>query len=84
MDEIYVKCSCYGEGIYVKYEQEDKLYYLSFFSLGYRAGKLSIIDRIRWVWQIFKNGKPFDDQVVLNKNEAKNLADFIRSKNIDI
>lgn len=81
MNDLYVKCSCHSEGFYINYEEEG-LYYVSFFSLGYRSGELSFWNKLRWVWHILSKGKPFDDQVVLNKEEAKKIADFIRTNNI--
>lgn len=84
MSEIYVKCSCHGEGLYINYEKEDKLYYFSFFSIGYRCGKLSFLNKLRWIWQILFRSKPFDDQLVFNKEEARSISDFIRTNSVEI
>lgn len=84
MDDIYIKCSCHGEGVYINYEKEDKLYYLSFFSLGYKTGKLSFWNRLRWISHILVNGRPYDDQVVLDQAEAKKISEFIRTNGITL
>lgn len=84
MEELYIKCSCHSEGLYLSYDREEKLYYLSMFILGYRSKKLSMIEKIRWCWYIIKNGKPYTDQLVLDKNATKEMADFIRSTQVEI
>lgn len=78
--EIYIKCACSGEGLYINYDKEDNLYYLAIFSLGFRdPSKLSFLEKIRWIWYLIKNGKPYNDQFILNKKEVDKLIRFFKS-----
>lgn len=84
MEELYIKCSCHSEGIYLSYDKEDKFYYLSMFILGYRSKGLSFKDKVRWCWHILTKGKPYTDQLVLSKDSAREISNFIKSTSIDI
>lgn len=71
--EEFIACSCKSEGIYlVKYKKEEEVY-LSFFSHGINPKKLNWKDMIRYIWHLLKTGKPFEDQIVLDKAAVAKL-----------
>lgn len=76
MIEKFFTCACYGEGVRVSYDAEDKTRYLSLWRDGYRES-VDWKHRLKHIWRILRDGQPWHDQVVLNEEEAKKLADFL-------
>ncbi len=79
--ELFLKCTCHGEALQIEYEvdkrwNEDGEYWVSLWERGF-DGILCWRERLRWVWNILKTGKPFSDHVILSKQDAIKLRDFI-------
>ena len=71
--EEFILCSCSSEGIYlVKHKGEEEIY-LSIFSRGINPKRFGLKDKLRYIWNIFKNGKPFEDEIVLDKKAIEKL-----------
>ena len=65
--EAFVPCSCGSEGLHVFKFKQDKELYISIWELGYgKDNRLSWKQRIRYIWQILKDGRPYGDQIVLD------------------
>ena len=75
----FIKCACEGEGMGVDYDAEDNLYYFSYWSCGFSNKPLSWKDRIRYSWRAITKGRAFNDEVILNKDGANKLEDFIHN-----
>lgn len=76
--EHFIACSCSTEGIYiVKHEDEDEVY-ISFFSHGLNPKRMTLWNKIRYIWRVLK-GKPFEDQLVLNKSDALRLSSLLNT-----
>jgi len=64
-----VFCDCGSEGIGIDYDEEDDTTSLAFWQLGQESYKLTWSDRVRWIIQIIKGGRPYTDMVILDKIE---------------
>ena len=76
----FIPCDCQNEGIMISYEYQNSkealpLLDLAFFSNGFH-GKypLTIKAKIQWCWHIITKGEVFNDMVILNKENAEDLA----------
>ena len=69
-----IECSCIGScgGIIVE-KYEGLLVFAPYRKLEFR------IKRLRYIWQIIKNGHPYNDYITLNKKEVIKLRDFINN-----
>tara|TARA_R110000851_G_C12862162_1_gene544061 strand:+ start:19 stop:381 length:363 start_codon:yes stop_codon:yes gene_type:complete len=76
MKTSFVRCSCYTEGLLAEYDEDDELYYISFLGQGPENFILSWRNRIRHIWKVFVSGRPYSDQVILSKEEARKLIIF--------
>lgn len=76
----FYECSCGGEGLVLSNEAEtEDLMDIAFFKYGYDGKQLTFKNRLRWCWCILKNGYPFNDQVLLDKEVALDLGrDLVR------
>lgn len=72
--EEFFMCDCHSEGLYLVADKEDKLVYASFFSIGINPKQLNFFGKIRYIWNILKSGKPFEDQLVFSFDKTKKLA----------
>jgi len=76
---IFIKCACQGEGMSIDYDSNDNHYYFSYWSYGLSSRKLSWLSRLRYCWEVLWKGKPFNDELILTKEEVNKLENFILS-----
>lgn len=73
----FLICDCQGHGLLVeRFEGEDEVS-ISLFERGLNGRILNWKERLRWCWQIFKNGSPWSDFVILNVENQKKLRKFL-------
>ena len=78
--EKFVKCDCHGEGILVtKYDDEEEMYF-SYWHEGINPIKLSWWMRLKLCYLALFKGNFYDDQVILNKEKAMELALWIQDE----
>lgn len=66
----FVPCSCGAEVLQVVYDEEDNLYYLCIYEI---KRPRTLWHRLRLIWKILRTGEPYEDQIVLDKEGAKEL-----------
>ena len=74
MIEKFILCDCKTEGILLSEDKEINLMYLSFFQYSYNPTKMSLYQKLRYCWQVLIKGEPFDDEIVLNKENSRELV----------
>lgn len=83
MKREYFKCSCQGEIIQCEICEDnegEELPYIdvAFFSYGLNYNeKLSLWQKFRWSWHLFRTGKPFSDAVELTTDEAIRMGEWL-------
>ena len=78
---IFIKCACEGEGMSVNYDPKDNYYYFSYWSYGLSNRKMSWRQKIRYCWEVLWHGKPFNDELMLTRDQAIRLENFLLSCN---
>ena len=77
----FIQCDCWGEGMLItKFDDEEELYF-SYWRQGIDPIKPSWWTRLKLCWMMLTKGNVYDDQVVLNKEKSKELADWINKNN---
>ncbi len=75
--EKFIKCDCHSEGMLItKFDDEEELYF-SYWREGINPIKLSWWIRLKLCWMVLTKGNVYDDQVILNKEKAIELASWI-------
>ena len=70
---VFIKCTCHSEGIMIEAD-EDSLY-LSIWERGYKDdNSFTWKQKLRYIWQILKHGKPYGDQIVLDRESCFTLS----------
>lgn len=71
-------CGCKSEVLVLEYDKEIGLMDLAIYehSVSFR-NKMSWYQKCRYIWQVIRYNRPFNDQIVLDKNQLKNLKTFL-------
>jgi hypothetical protein len=79
----FIQCDCYGEGLLItKFDGEEELYF-SYWRQGIDPIKLSWWMRLKLCWMALTKGNYYEDQVILSKEKAMELASWIREETTD-
>jgi hypothetical protein len=78
--EKFIKCDCHGEGMLVTKFDDDEEMYFSYWRQGIDPIKLSWWMRLKLCWMVLTKGNYFEDEIVLNKEKAMELALWIQDE----
>lgn len=73
---LHLTCECHAHELHIEKDFEEDMWYVSFWQRGY-ISETSWKYRLKCIWYILKNGRPYGDEVVLNKDHMKELKDYI-------
>ena len=86
----FIECSCGTEGIMISNDYMDNkepVIDLAFFKYGCNPDKMSLYQKLRYCWRVLSKGEPFMDEIILNKEQTKELIiglnSFIKKPKID-
>lgn len=75
MKTTFIKCSCSSEALCLERDEEDDLLYISIWERGAgRDNRYTWLQRIKYCWYVLTNGKPYGDQIVLDKAARSELV----------
>jgi len=80
MNPLMLRCECYGEMLVI--DHDDGQFYLSLFKHEY-GYNYTFTQRIRHIWAILTKGHPYTDSVVLSRNKALELQEWLKLETID-
>jgi hypothetical protein len=68
MKTIFIKCSCGSESLCLEKDPETGELYVSIWERGcYNDNRFSWRQRIKHCWYVLTKGKPYGDQIVLDR-----------------
>ena len=71
-------CNCKSEILVLEYDQEIGLMDCAIYHHGVSiAHKMSWHQKLRYVWQVLINNKPYADQIVFDRTQIQNLKVFL-------
>jgi adenylate cyclase len=78
-EELFLRCECSTEGFYIskEVEVESPLYWFCRYKID-NFYDLSFKNKLKMIYKLLKTGKCFDNELILNKNNAKKLSDFLK------
>jgi len=73
-------CDCRSEVLVLEYDAECGLMDLAIYehSVSFRH-KMSWYQKLRYIWQVIRHNRPFNDQIVLDISQIKNIKLFLDS-----
>ena len=75
---LFIRCDCNSEILVLDYDGSFKMIELSIFS-SLVSSQMSLWQKIRYIYQIIKNGKPYTDQIILHQKQIDELKAFLNS-----
>jgi hypothetical protein len=74
----FILCDCKSEVLVLEYDDEYNLMELSIYeNLSSYSHKMSFWQKLRYVYQVLIKGRPYSDQIILTKEQLKDLSSFI-------
>jgi len=78
VDYKMMLCECQGEAILCqKLEDDSEFLYFSIYTSGQYNKKPNLVERIKYGFYHIFTGKKYEDQVILSKKQANDLANWI-------
>ena len=81
-NNLVAKCDCNHHAVEVEFDPEFNLYYLGFWRHWTSPFPLPWLDRLRWIYYLIVDGTLQPDNIVLQKEQAQEIAEFIFDKNL--
>lgn len=76
----YIPCSCDGEILVARYDGEfDMLDLCLFESQNSFKFKMKLWHKLRYIYQLFRTGQPFTDQIILQRDKIEELKGFLNT-----
>lgn len=73
---LFSLCSCNGEVLVIQYDHEANLADLCIYGSSCTY-KMSLWQKIRYIWHILACGYPYRDQIVVDRNSLKEIKNFL-------
>lgn len=78
--EKFFKCDCHGEGMFITRFEEEEEFYFSYWGQGFYPRNMGLWQRIKMCWQILWKGEAFEDEIILHKDKAGEMAVWINTE----
>jgi hypothetical protein len=75
---LFIRCDCHSEVLVIDYDGIFKMIELSVFS-SLVSSRISLWQKIRYIYQILRYGKPYTDQIILHEKQIDELREFLNS-----
>jgi hypothetical protein len=79
-EDAFFLCECSSEVLVAQtYDEDDwdDYVYLSIHYFGYRR-KMNMFERIKYAFNFIKNGRMYEDQIILSKKNAEDLSTWLK------
>lgn len=74
----FILCDCRSEVLVLDHDSEYGLTELSIYeNMSSYSHKMSFWQKIRYIYQVLVHNRPYSDQILLNKDQLKDLGSFI-------
>lgn len=71
-------CGCKSEVLVLEYDKEIGLMDLAIYEHTVSFNnKMDWRQKLRYIWQVIRHNRPYNDQIVLEKNQIQNLKEFL-------
>ena len=74
----FILCDCKSEVLVLEYDNEYDLMELAIYeNLSSYSHKMSFWQKLRYIYQVVVNNRPYSDQIILNIKQVKEIKQFI-------
>lgn len=75
-NELHITCSCHTHELHFEKDYEADMWFVSFWQRGY-TNESTWRYRFKCIWHILKTGRPYGDEVILQKKDLLELKEYI-------
>lgn len=77
---LFTLCSCHNEILLIEYDHDIKMADLAIYERGVCfKTKMSLWQKIRYCWKVLYSGRPYSDEIMLDKKQLLEIKSFIDS-----
>ncbi len=77
---IFILCDCRSEVLVLEHDEEYDLMELSIYqNLSSYNYKMSFWQKLRYIYQVLIKGRPYADQIILNKDQIVLMKNYLNS-----
>lgn len=76
VSEFYIRCDCGSEILSLQYDSEIEMLELAVYS---NSPFMSFWQKMRFIFKLMVSGRPYNDQMMISKNQIQNLIKFLNS-----
>ena len=80
MKKEFILCDCESEILFCSRYPDEDCNYLAIYSYGLIREKPTLWDRLKYCWYHLRTGKKYEDMVILNRENAEKLANWLLMK----
>jgi hypothetical protein len=74
----FILCDCRSEVLVLDHDFEYELTELSIYeNMSSYGHKMSFWQKLRYIYQVLVHNRPYSDQIILNKEQLKDIKSFI-------
>lgn len=76
----YIPCDCSSEILVIRYDEEIDMIELALFQSDISfKNKASLWQKLRYIYNLFRTGQPYTDQIILKREHIERLKGFLNS-----
>lgn len=79
-NELHLTCSCHSHELHFEKDGLDgdahAIWYISFWQCGYQT-YTPWRYKLKCIWKILKHGRPYGDEVVLERKDLQELKEYV-------
>jgi hypothetical protein len=79
---IFIKCECDTEGVFICYDDQTDLFDMSFMSAHPDSFTISWMERVKNAFRLLFTGRLYHDQLVISPEQAKKMVNFLLDNNV--
>jgi hypothetical protein len=78
-NELHITCACHTHELHFEKDHGYEMWYVSFWQRGY-ASDTSWKYRLKCIWHVLVHGRPYGDEVILEKKDMEELQIYINEQ----
>jgi hypothetical protein len=78
-NELHITCGCHTHELHFERDHEEVMWYVSFWQRGY-VEETSWKYRLKCIWHILKTGRPYGDEVILERKDLVELKEYLEEQ----
>jgi hypothetical protein len=80
---IFIPCGCKSEVLVMEYDHETDILDCAIYeNIASYINKMSFWQKIRYCYRVLVHGRPYADQIMLNRKQLKDMKLFIDTLNL--